>query len=68
MLVLCGLIIFELAVIAVLLFVAIRIFKKQGDSYGIDMAALFASLACCVCCMNPKANVATATAAMGVHI
>ena len=40
----CALVIFELAVIAVLLFVAIRNVKKQGNSYGIDMAAIFAVL------------------------
>ncbi len=40
----CVIVIFELTVIVVLLFVAIRNVKKQGDSYGIDMAAIFAVL------------------------
>jgi len=40
----CGLIIFELAAIIVLLVVSIRNTKKLGDSCGIDMAAQFAVL------------------------
>ena len=44
MLLLCAIVIFELAAIAVLVFIAIRKVKKQGDSYGIDMAAIFTAL------------------------
>jgi competence protein ComGC len=45
MLELCVLIILvELVVIAVLLFLAIRNVKKQGESHSIDMVAIFAAL------------------------
>ena len=58
---LCVLIIFELTVIAILLFIAIRNIKKQGDSYGIDMVAIFGVLETLKDDINIKMDVVNAS-------